>query len=157
MSAPKPSCGPHFLRCKVSSTGTKNERGFPLPIRTAPNWISRTSSGTISDIVICTSFRIPPPPMPWTAQQVIYQFIFCVAPQRADVTRKMVMTEKINRCKKIFSLLQFFSQIAFLINLLFWNYAASKKINAQEKPKKSMLEFNMHYFDLCSHTNIMIL
>ena len=36
INAPKPSCGPHFRRYKISSTGMRNARVFPLPVRAAP-------------------------------------------------------------------------------------------------------------------------
>ena len=37
IKAPKPSCAPHFLRYSISSTGIRNARVFPLPVRAAPS------------------------------------------------------------------------------------------------------------------------
>ena len=37
IKAPSPSIGPHFCRYRVSSTGIRNARVFPLPVRAAPS------------------------------------------------------------------------------------------------------------------------
>ena len=41
-------------------------------------------SGTMSAITICTSWYTAPPPMPWTARQMMSQVRFCAAPHSAD-------------------------------------------------------------------------
>ncbi len=48
---------------------------------------------TISDMIIWTSWMMPPPPMPWTARHIISQVKLFAAPQRAEPNYDLVLAD----------------------------------------------------------------
>lgn len=73
-----------------------------------PAYLPRSLSDTRSEMVICTSWMMPPcarqrhgsqqsrrtPPMPWTARQTQSQMMFCAAPHSAEPIRKTTTVAK---------------------------------------------------------------